>query len=165
MTIDATNKRTTIPVDGSKPSGMASNGVKLDAGKVRFDLLPPDALHAVAQVYTFGAEKYEPRNWEKGMDWGRVYAAGQRHMNSFWGGEARDQETGFLHTAHAAFAALTLTSYQLRSIGADSRNELLIPGFGGPVTVPQPIAFKRVKNGIEISDAAFSQLLTEAGRM
>lgn len=153
-------------VDGSKPAGMLSNGVKLDAGKTRFDLLPPDALQAVAQVYTFGAEKYAPRNWEKGMDWGRVYAAGQRHMNSFWGGETHDPETGYLHTAHAGFAALTLTAYQLRNIGEDTRHELLIPGFGGVVEPKKPVPYTgNGKKGVVISQEDFAMLLQETGRM
>ncbi len=96
-------------------------GVKLDEGKARFDLLPPDALLQVTRVYTFGAKKYAARNWENGMDWGRVYAAQQRHMNAFWGGEMYDPETGLMHTAHAAFGALTLCAYSLRGIGTDTR--------------------------------------------
>lgn len=101
-----------------------SAGVKLDIGKARFDLLPPDALMAAAGVFTFGAEKYAERNWEKGMDWGRVFAAQQRHMMAFWGGEMYDPETGMLHTAHAQFGTMVLTSYALRGIGEDSRSLL-----------------------------------------
>ena len=149
-----------IAADGSKPAGMTSNGVKLDAGKTRFDLLPPDALQAVAQVYTFGAEKYAPRNWEKGMDWGRVYAAGQRHMNSFWGGEARDPETGYLHTAHAGFAALTLTAYQLRSVGEDTRMLMPVAFEVGPPITPLSTG----KNGVTISHHDFALLMAETNR-
>lgn len=104
-----------------------SSGTKLDSGKLRHDLLPPDAMNEVARIFTFGAEKYADRNWEKGMDWGRVYAAQQRHMMAFWGGEMYDPETGMLHTAHATFGTLVLTAYSLRGIGLDSRNALLPP--------------------------------------
>lgn len=103
-----------------------SSGTKLDTGKLRHDLLPPDAMGEVARIFTFGAEKYVDRNWEKGMDWGRVYAAQQRHMMAFWGGEMYDPETGMLHTAHATFGTLVLTAYSLRGIGTDSR-------FGMPI--------------------------------
>lgn len=96
-------------------------GTKLDDGKLRHDLLPPDALNEVARVFTFGANKYAARNWENGMDWGRVYAAQQRHMMAFWGGEMYDPETGMLHTAHASFGTLVLTAYSLRGIGKDTR--------------------------------------------
>lgn len=104
-----------------------SSGTKLDTGKLRHDLLPPDAMGEVARIFTFGAEKYADRNWEKGMDWGRVYAAQQRHMMAFWGGEMYDPETGMLHTAHATFGTLVLTAYSLRGAGNDTRGE-----FAGP---------------------------------
>lgn len=99
-------------------------GVKFDEGKARFDLLPPDALTQVARIFTFGATKYADRNWEKGMDWGRVYAAQQRHMNAFWGGEMYDPETGMMHTAHATFGSLVLCTYSLRGIGTDTRMDV-----------------------------------------
>ena len=43
-------------------------GMKYDSGKPRYDLLPPELLEEAAKVLTFGAQKYEPRNWEAGMD-------------------------------------------------------------------------------------------------
>lgn len=110
-------------------------GVKLDAGKLRHDLLPPDALNEVARIFTFGAEKYAARNWEKGMDWGRVYAAQQRHMMAFWGGEMYDPETGMLHTAHATFGTLVLTAYSLRGIGVDTRMPDVPPAWSYPATM------------------------------
>lgn len=137
-------------------------GVKLDTGKIRFDLLPPDALEAVAQVYTFGAEKYAARNWELGMDWGRVYAAGQRHQHAFWRGENTDQETGYLHTAHMAFAALTLTAFQLRGIGNDSRGPLATPP-AVPVT-RAVIAIEYRDDRVSMSREDFASLMRESGR-
>jgi hypothetical protein len=115
-----------LAANGAKAAAVSlAEGVKLDEGKLRYDLLPPDALAEVTRIFTFGAEKYDARNWEKGMDWGRVFAAGQRHMMAFWGGEMYDPETGYLHTAHAAFAPLVLTAYSLRGIGTDTRG---LPG-------------------------------------
>lgn len=149
-----------------------SSGVKLDSGKARMDLLPPDALLATAGVFTFGAEKYASRNWEKGMDWGRVYAAQQRHMQAFWGGEMYDPETGMLHTAHATFGTLVLSSYALRGIGTDSRNINPPPGAGFPMIQPvQPqeprreITYKSTRKGVELSAEDYQLLLKEAGRL
>ena len=42
-------------------------GTKNDGGKLRYDLIPPRALEALAYVYTIGAAKYSDRNWEKGI--------------------------------------------------------------------------------------------------
>jgi hypothetical protein len=86
-------------------------GVKFDTGKTRFELLPPRALMQVAEVYTHGAEKYAPRNWEKGMEWGRVYGATQRHLQKFWSGQDLDEESALPHLAHAAFGILALLEY------------------------------------------------------
>lgn len=44
-----------------------SEGKKLDDGKARMDLLPPEFLFATADILAFGAGKYGDRNWEKGM--------------------------------------------------------------------------------------------------
>lgn len=147
-----------------------SSGVKLDTGKARMDLLPPDALLATAGVFTFGAEKYAERNWELGMDWGRVYAAQQRHMNAFWGGEMYDPETGMMHTAHATFGTLVLTAYALRGIGADSRG-VVRPDIGHPmIQAVQPqeprreISYKPTRKGVELSAEDYQLLLKEAGR-
>lgn len=60
-------------------------GVKFDSGKLRMDLLPTDALEALARILTDGADKYGARNWEKGMAWSRPYAALLRHLLAWWG--------------------------------------------------------------------------------
>ncbi len=75
------------------PSGqMEKTGVKYDDGKERFDLLPVKPLQEVAHVYTIGCKKYNDRNWEKGLSWGRVFAAMLRHAYKYWGGERYDRE-------------------------------------------------------------------------
>ena len=99
-------------------------GKKHDGEKVRMDLLPPEMETAVAAVLTFGAAKYGDRNWEKGMKWGRVYAAMRRHMNAWWAGEDNDPETGMPHTWHAACCVAFLIAYQSRGIGTDDRHKL-----------------------------------------
>lgn len=96
-------------------------GKKFDQGKPRVDLLPPDALLAVAQVLTFGAEKYGARNWEKGIAYGRLFAAAQRHLLAWQGGEENDPETGLPHLSHAACCVMMLLSTAKRGIGPDDR--------------------------------------------
>jgi len=98
-----------------------SEGKKFDTGKPRYDLLPPELLAAVADVLMFGASKYGERNWEKGMSWGRPFAALMRHMWAWWRGEDRDPETGLSHLAHAACCVAFLLAYECREIGTDDR--------------------------------------------
>ncbi len=106
------------------PPEQATKGLRYNAGKVRMDLVPPDALKALAEVYTKGAEKYAARNWEKGLDWSECYGSLLRHANAWNTGEDRDEESGQLHMAHVAWNAMALLTFALRGIGEDSRNKL-----------------------------------------
>lgn len=96
-------------------------GRKDDGDKARYDLIPPELLEATASVLTFGAKKYGERNWEKGMKWGRPFAALMRHMWAWWRGEARDPETGMSHLWHAACCIAFLIAFEERKIGGDDR--------------------------------------------
>ena len=111
---------------------MESGGLKHDQGKLRYDLIPPDALEEIAKIYTFGAEKYGDRNWEKGLRWGRVFGAVFRHFIAWAKGEDADEETGLHPLAHAAWGCLTLLAYAKRNIGEDDRPSTLAKR-GGPI--------------------------------
>lgn len=99
----------------------APEGRKDDQGKAPYHLLAPELLEGAAQVLAFGAEKYAPRNWEKGMDWHRPFSALMRHMWAWWRGEDKDPETGLSHLSHAACCVMFLTAYEQRKIGNDNR--------------------------------------------
>ena len=96
-------------------------GLRYNAGKAPMHLLPVDALLALADVYAFGAKKYAPRNWERGMDWSKCYDSLMRHLFAYQQGIDRDEETKLLHTAHLAWNAIALLTYQIRGIGNDDR--------------------------------------------
>lgn len=96
-------------------------GRKDDQAKARYDLLPPELLEATAQILTFGAAKYEARNWEKGMSWGRIFGALMRHLWAWWRREAADAESGKSHLWHAACCLAFLVAYEARHIGTDDR--------------------------------------------
>lgn len=86
-------------------------GIKLDTGKLRYDLLSTISLEELVKVLTFGSIKYEDRNWEKGIKFSRVFAAALRHLFTLWRGEDFDPETGILHSAHAECNTHFLTQY------------------------------------------------------
>lgn len=96
-------------------------GLKFDSDKARYDLIPPEIEEAIAKVLTFGAAKYGERNWERGMKWGRPYAALRRHMAAWWSGEDKDPETGMSHLWHAACCVAFLTAFEARGTGTDDR--------------------------------------------
>jgi hypothetical protein len=61
-----------------------TGGKKFDDGKLRWDLLPLDAVEGVVEVLTKGAAKYGDRNWEEGLLFNRCYAAAMRHIKAWW---------------------------------------------------------------------------------
>jgi hypothetical protein len=80
---------------------MAEEALRLNEGKTRYDLLTPGPIEELAKVLTLGAQKYAPRNWEKGMSWSKVIASYKRHLAEFEKCEDFDKETGLKHLAHA----------------------------------------------------------------
>lgn len=86
-------------------------GLRFNSGKLRYDLEHAWAREQMVQVLTKGAEKYAPRNWERGMAWSNVIASLERHLAAIKSGEDYDKETGLLHAAHVACNAHFLTAY------------------------------------------------------
>lgn len=71
-------------------------------------------LLEVARVLDFGARKYAPRNWERGLAHSRTFAAAQRHLCARAGGEVLDPETGLDHYAHAACEIMFALAFEVR---------------------------------------------------
>lgn len=88
-------------------------GIKLDKGKLRFDLLDQNFLDGLAAVLTFGAEKYSANSWqniENAEE--RYYAALQRHLSAYRKGEQKDSESGINHLYHAAANIMFLAYFE-----------------------------------------------------
>lgn len=86
-------------------------GTKNDGEKIRLDFLSPDFLYGTAEVLTFGAKKYEPYNWAKGILFSRLYRAALGHLLDWFKGEDLDPETGINHLFHAACCIMFLAHY------------------------------------------------------
>ena len=106
-----TTERDPNGLDPHKP------GAKLDAGKPRVGLMFKGfarALLRVAEVTTFGANKYTPNGWESvegGQE--RYLDAEARHfLQGFI--EPRDPQTNIEHLAHEAWNALARLELALR---------------------------------------------------
>lgn len=95
-------------------------GAKLDAGKVRPDLVLDGfglALLEVARVATFGAAKYSENGWQEVPDGEKRYrAAGDRHRLKR-NREAIDPDSGLGHLAHEAWNRLAELELALRANG------------------------------------------------
>jgi len=113
---------------------------KNDGGKLRYDLIPPEPLKALAFVYTLGASKYTDHNWRKGMKWSRCIAALMRHVEAFRAGEAFDQKDGQHHLASVAWCAFALMEYErthseLDDRMLDGRSITEVEAIGAAITV------------------------------
>lgn len=105
--------------------GRDGGGFRMDAGKNRIELLPPEWLWALADVMTQGSKKYPARNWEQGMDWSSMIGCMYRHIAKFQAGQRYDGKkfdkklgtTGCHEMAMVAWNALALLVYDLRGIG------------------------------------------------
>ena len=93
---------------------MNETGKKFDNEKIRMDLLPFEALEAVAEVLTFGAKKYSDNNWQLVEDADKRYLAAMlRHLIACKKGEMIDSESGLSHLAHAATNMLFLLWFEI----------------------------------------------------
>jgi len=116
FTICAIHLQEKILMDGQE----LKTGVKKDEGKPRFELLAYEVLLAVARILTAGAKKYEDRNWEKGISYGRCFGAVQRHLTEWWNArlEGRDginhADGNESHIDHAITELMFLSAYEKR---------------------------------------------------
>lgn len=78
------------------------SGRKDDAAKLRYDLMPWEALEEEVAVLTFGAAKYTANNWQQLPDGiNRYFAAAMRHLIAYRLGKKLDKESGLSHLSHA----------------------------------------------------------------
>lgn len=75
-------------------------------GKLRFDLIPVEALRRDAELYRAGAKKYAEDNWRKGQPYRRVYASILRHLFA-WRIGMKDED----HLAAVRFGCAAIMEY------------------------------------------------------
>jgi dATP/dGTP diphosphohydrolase len=96
-------------------------GRKDDAEKPRTDLLSPIAMLGIARVLGFGARKYAPNNWRKGIAWSRVLGAILRHTFAILDGEDLDADSGLPHADHLATEVMFLQEFFVTRKDLDDR--------------------------------------------
>jgi hypothetical protein len=80
----------------------SKKGVKYDQGKLMMRLIPHEAIVGLAEVLTFGANKYTPNGWQTVPDAENRYEdALLRHIYARKAGELTDPESGLSHLKHA----------------------------------------------------------------
>lgn len=96
-------------------------GLRFNAGKSRPGLSSPWAMEGLAKVSEYGARKYAPWNWAKGLSWGETLDCLERHLIAFKKGEELDAESGLPHIDHLLWNAMALSHFQKLGHGVDDR--------------------------------------------
>ena len=74
-----------------------------------YDLVPfQEITDAYIRVAEFGAKKYAPWNWTKGLPRVQLLCSLLRHTFAYLRGEERDSESGILHTDHILWNAVAV---------------------------------------------------------
>jgi hypothetical protein len=89
-----------------------SEGIKHDADKLRYSLIPWIALKEIVKVLEFGAAKYRANNWQK-IEPKRYEDAALRHLVAILEGEWVDEESKLPHAAHCTCCLLFLLWFKL----------------------------------------------------
>ena len=102
-------------IDKLRPTG----GLKFDAGKLRYSLIPPEATAALAEVLTFGARKYAPNSWQTVPNAPERYLdALMRHLEAYRSGDLIDSESNLPHVYHLLCNAAFLTYFTTKDLNA-----------------------------------------------
>jgi len=128
--------------------------LRFNTDKLRYDLIPPSTLHGLAQVLTYGDNKYKSkggeRNWEKGLSWESVGASLFRHFELWRSGEDFDSESGLLHIDHVLTNAAFIKEYYSTHPELDNR--------------PKPWSKYNNKIALDLDDCVFDWSPTFAKR-
>lgn len=89
-------------------------GDRYNQGKIQWGLVPQKSLIPMVRVLEFGARKYSPWNWAKGLPTVEICESLKRHLDAFLAGEDNDPESGLSHIGHIQCNALFL-SYMMEN--------------------------------------------------
>lgn len=96
-------------------------GKRYNQGKPKWSLVPQKALLPMVEVLEFGAAKYAPFNWQKGLSVTEICESLKRHLDSFMEGEDLDPESKLKHIGHIQCNALFLSWMMENKPGLDDR--------------------------------------------
>lgn len=109
------------PIGEPTDDHAAPQGKRFNADKMRPSLISPFALWMLGKVLQFGAKKYAPHNWTKGLSWEETCDSLQRHYLKFLMGEELDEESQLPHVAHLFCNTMFLVHMHVTGTGKDDR--------------------------------------------
>jgi len=103
---------------------LTNQGLRFNQNKPKWSLVPQSALLPMVQVLEFGAEKYAPYNWMKGLSVIEICESLKRHLDKFMEGENVDDESKLSHIGHIQCNALFLSWMMENKPSMDDRVDI-----------------------------------------
>lgn len=110
------------------PDTPKEQAMRFNDSKLRVDLIPPEAIYALAVVLSYGAVKYDDKNWEKfdTIENPDSYFGGSqgRHILYALLGRPMDPESGLPDNWHTLTNAAMRVTYDARTAVPDEKKRL-----------------------------------------
>ena len=84
-------------------------GKRFNLGKPKWSLVPQSALIPAVRSFEYGANKYGPHNWKKGLPMSEICESLKRHLDAYMEGEEIDKESGLPHIGFIQTNAIMLS--------------------------------------------------------
>lgn len=85
--------------------------------KLKWSYVHFGSLEPMVRVLMFGATKYEPFNWQRGLKKDEILESMQRHLAKLIDGEQNDPESGLSHIGHIMCNAMFWSYTDLKEKG------------------------------------------------
>lgn len=86
-----------------------NKAMRFNDDKLKWSLVDFESLEPLVKVLMFGAKKYSPDNWKKGLPTNEVCESLLRHVFAIMRGELFDKESGELHIGHVMANAMFIS--------------------------------------------------------
>lgn len=97
---------------------------KADNGKLMLELIPPEVIEALGEVFTYGAKKYGVGTWTE-VEKDRINGAGKRHLLAYdYDNQGIDEESGLRHVDHALCNMAILSAHERRKAKENNDGEI-----------------------------------------
>lgn len=110
------------------------SALRYNAGKPKYSLLHLESLEPAVRVLEYGALKYAPYNWQKGLKVTEIIDSLMRHLTAFQNGENLDPESGLDHVGHMQCNLMFLAYMMKHKPEYDDRH-----GAGEPLLQSGPV--------------------------
>ena len=99
-----------------------AGALRYNEGKPQWSLVDFESLEDLVRVLEFGANKYSPNNWKKGLDNTKIIDSMLRHVFAYLRGEDKDPESELSHIGHIMCNAMFLAYMHKHRPDLDKRD-------------------------------------------